>query len=76
MRTSSHAHISHKVMRGCRLSRKAQAEKQGKTQGWRTAYVCVLSVFPLIGACCAQIKGFTLGCREQVLVRHNVKPFI
>ena len=33
-------------------------------------------VFPFIGACCAQIKGFTLGCREQVLVRPNVKPFI
>ena len=22
-------------------------------------------VFPLMGACCAQIKGFTLGCREH-----------
>ena len=29
-----------------------------------------------MGACCAQIKGFTLGCRELVLVRPNVKPFI
>ena len=28
-----------------------------------------------MGACCAQIKGFTLGCRELVLVRPNVKPF-
>ena len=35
-----------------------------------------LYVFPLMGACCAQIKGFTLGCRELVLVRPNVKPFI
>ena len=35
-----------------------------------------LSVFPIMGACCAQIKGFTLGCRELVLVRPNVKPFI
>ena len=33
-------------------------------------------VFPFMGACCAQIKGFTLGCRELVLVRPNVKPFI
>ncbi|OZT03781.1 hypothetical protein CHL74_08445 [Prevotella sp. 885] len=32
--------------------------------------------FPLVGACCAQIKGFALGCREPVLVRPNVKPFI
>ena len=32
--------------------------------------------FPFMGACCAQIKGFTLGCRELVLVRPNVKPFI
>ena len=32
--------------------------------------------FPLMGACCAQIKGFTLGCRELVLVRPNVKPFV
>ena len=28
-----------------------------------------------MGACCAQLKGFTLGCRELVLVRPNVKPF-
>ena len=35
-----------------------------------------LYVFPIMGACCAQIKGFTLGCRELVLVRPNVKPFI
>ena len=34
-----------------------------------------LLVFPIMGACCAQIKGFTLGCRELVLVRPNVKPF-
>ena len=32
--------------------------------------------FPIMGACCAQIKDFTLGCRELVLVRPNVKPFI
>ena len=24
-----------------------------------------LYVFPIMGACCAQIKGFTLGCREH-----------
>ena len=24
--------------------------------------------FPIMGACCAQIKGFTLGRRELVLV--------
>ena len=35
-----------------------------------------LYVFPIMGACCAQIKGFTLGWRELVLVRPNVKPFI
>ena len=35
-----------------------------------------LYVFPIMGACCAQIKGFTLGCRELVFVRPNVKHFI
>ena len=35
-----------------------------------------LYVFPIMGACCAQIKGFTLGRRELVLVRPNVKPFV
>ena len=35
MRTSSHAHICHKWMRGFRLSRKAQAEKTKKnTNRW------------------------------------------
>ena len=34
-----------------------------------------LLVFPIVGACCAQLKGFTLGCRELVLVRPNVKSF-
>ena len=38
--------------------------------------LCFSLFFPLMGACCAQIKGFTLGCRELVLVRPNVKPFI
>ena len=38
--------------------------------------LCFLLVFPFMGACCAQIKGFTLGWRELVLVRPNVKPFI
>ena len=41
-----------------------------------SASLCFLYVFPIMGACCAQIKGFTLGCRELVLVRPNVKPFI
>ena len=110
-------------MRGIRLSRKAQAEKQRNTQtgGSRhpnfedvsklkkyrekvnrrkanargsyslpcrllnlaqiltfdtPSYLVFLYVFPIMGACCAQIKGFTLGCRELVLVRPNVKPFI
>ena len=31
--------------------------------------------FPFMGACYAQTKGFTLGRRELVLVRPNVKPF-
>ena len=92
-------------MRGFRLSRKAQTEKQRKTQGYkrmcktkqieekgqivganaRGSYYlyyllrfspnffsfdtfCILVflyVFPIMGACCAQIKGFTLGCREH-----------
>ena len=92
-------------MRGFRLSRKAQTEKQRKTQGYKRMYktkqieekwqivganargsyylyyllrffpnffsfdtFCILVflyVFPIMGACCAQIKGFTLGCREQ-----------
>ena len=39
-------------------------------------FLCFYMFFPLMGACCAQIKGFTLGCRELVLVRPNVKPFI
>ena len=38
--------------------------------------LCFSLFFPIMGACCAQIKGFTLGCRELVLVRPNVKPFI
>ncbi len=38
--------------------------------------LCFEWFFPILGACCAQIKGFTLGCRELVLVRPNVKPFI
>ncbi len=103
-------------MRGFRLSRKAQTEKQRKTQGYKRMYktkqieekgqivganargsyylyyllrffqnffsfdtFCILVflyVFQIMGACCAQIKGFTLGCRELVLVRPNVKPFI
>ena len=38
--------------------------------------LCFSLFFPIMGACYAQIKGFTLGCRELVLVRPNVKPFI
>ena len=38
--------------------------------------LCFSLFFPLMGACCAQIKGFTLGRRELVLVRPNVKPFV
>ena len=38
--------------------------------------LCFSLFFPIMGACCAQIKGFTLGCRELVLVRPNVKSFI
>ena len=30
-----------------------------------SASLCFLYVFPIMGACCAQIKGFTLGCREH-----------
>ena len=45
--------------------------------GWQLpAAIVFFFVFPLMGACCAQIKGFTLGCRELVLVRPNVKPFV
>ena len=40
------------------------------------ASLCFSLFFPLMGACFAQIKGFTLGCQELVLVRPNVKPFI
>ena len=29
------------------------------------SYLVFLYVFPIMGACCAQIKGFTLGCREH-----------
>ena len=39
-------------------------------------FLCFSLFFPLMGACSAQIKGFTLGRRELVLVRPNVKPFI
>ena len=38
--------------------------------------LCFSLFFPIMGACCAQIKGFTLGRRELVLVRPNVKPFV
>ena len=39
-------------------------------------FLCFYMFFPLMGACCAQIKGITLGCREPLLVRPNVMPFI
>ncbi len=39
-------------------------------------FLCFYLFFPLMGACCAQIKGFTSGCRELVLVRPNVKSFV
>ena len=43
---------------------------------WHTLRLCFSLFFPVMGACCAQIKGFTLVRRELVLVRPNVKPFI
>ena len=39
-------------------------------------FLCFYMFFPLMGACCAQTKGFTSGCRELVLVRPDVKPFV
>ncbi len=39
-------------------------------------FLCFCLFFPLMGACCAQTKGFTSGCRELVLVRPDVKPFV
>ena len=65
------------LARLCRLPK-----QEFKTQKFliRTAgavrYLVFLYVFPIMGACCAQIKGFTLGRRELVLVRPNVKHFI
>ena len=40
------------------------------------AFLCFYLFFPLMGACCAQTKGFTSGCRELVLVGPDVKPFV
>ena len=39
-------------------------------------FLCFYMFFRLWVRAMAQIKGFTLGCRELVLVRPNVKPFI
>ena len=39
-------------------------------------FLCFYMFFRLWVRAMAQIKDFTLGCRELVLVRPNVKPFI
>ena len=53
------------------------AEELGiRTDYMLPATLCFDRFSPLMGACCAQIKGFTSGCRELVLVRPDVKPFI
>ena len=38
--------------------------------------LCFSSFFPIIGACCAQIKDFTLGLTRTSSRQPNVKPFI
>ena len=56
--------------------RSLQWVSDGRSRFAEPCSLCFSLFFPFMGACCAQIKGFTLGCRELVLVRPNVKPFI
>jgi len=58
------------------LCQQKEKHKKHKVADGRNHQFVFSLFFPIMGACCAQIKGFTLGCREQVLVRPNVKPFI
>ena len=58
------------------LLRSLQWVSDGRSRFAEPCSLCFSLFFPFMGACCAQIKGFTLGCRELVLVRPNVKPFI
>ena len=40
------------------------------------SFLCFYLFFPLMGACCAQTKGFTLGLTRTSSRQPNVKPFV